>query len=132
MFTCINFVLPDPRTRECVSTGDKDALRTTDNAQLQGLLDDLGSEDIRLPPGAPCDNFQGYCDVFQKCRGVDADGPLARLKNLILDKETLNTIRDWIIVSTCHGYGISLLNNTNTDYARLIIEVVHSLKLMIV
>ena len=22
-------------------------------------------------PGAPCDNFNGYCDVFLKCRAVD-------------------------------------------------------------
>lgn len=50
-------------------------------------------------PGAPCDDFKGYCDVFQKCRGVDADGPLARLKNLLLSKDTLIRIRDWIIVS---------------------------------
>ncbi|KAL4708304.1 hypothetical protein ACJJTC_007710, partial [Scirpophaga incertulas] len=35
---------------------------------------------ISLRPGSPCDNFQGYCDVFLKCRAVDAEGPLARLK----------------------------------------------------
>lgn len=49
--------------------------------------------------GAPCDNFQGYCDVFQKCRGVDADGPLARLKDLLFSEETFNEIKDWIMVS---------------------------------
>ena len=49
--------------------------------------------------GAPCNNFRGYCDVFQKCRDVDADGPLARLKKLLFNEETFNEIRDWIIVS---------------------------------
>lgn len=52
----------------------------------------------RLRPGAPCDNFQGYCDVFQKCRAVDAEGPLARLKNLLLDQKTLTNIVQWITV----------------------------------
>ena len=55
--------------------------------------------------GAPCNNFRGYCDVFQKCRDVDADGPLARLKKLLFNEETFNEIRDWIIVS--YGYVFS-------------------------
>ncbi len=49
--------------------------------------------------GAPCNEFRGYCDVFQKCRDVDADGPLARLKKLLFNQQTFNEIRDWIIVS---------------------------------
>ncbi|KAM8714727.1 hypothetical protein ACLKA7_001136 [Drosophila subpalustris] len=51
---------------------------------------------ISLQPGSPCDNFQGYCDVFLKCRAVDADGPLVRLKNLLLNRETLLTVAEWI------------------------------------
>ncbi|ALC39521.1 kuz [Drosophila busckii] len=51
---------------------------------------------ISLQPGSPCDNFQGYCDVFLKCRAVDADGPLVRLKNLLLNRETLQTVAEWI------------------------------------
>ncbi|XP_046391410.1 disintegrin and metalloproteinase domain-containing protein 10 [Ischnura elegans] len=51
---------------------------------------------ISLRPGSPCDNFQGYCDVFYKCRAVDAEGPLARLKNLLFNKETLLTVAQWI------------------------------------
>ena len=34
----------------------------------------------------------GYCDVFLKCRKVDAEGPLVRLKNLLFNPETLLTI----------------------------------------
>lgn len=44
----------------------------------------------------PC---QGYCDVFQKCRAVDAEGPLARLKNLLFNQDTLNSVAEWITVS---------------------------------
>ncbi|XP_031334981.1 disintegrin and metalloproteinase domain-containing protein 10 isoform X3 [Photinus pyralis] len=51
---------------------------------------------ISLRPGSPCDNFQGYCDVFLKCRAVDADGPLVRLMNLLLNKETLMNVAQWI------------------------------------
>ncbi|CAH1186905.1 unnamed protein product [Phyllotreta striolata] len=51
---------------------------------------------ISLRPGSPCDNFQGYCDVFLKCRAVDADGPLVRLMNLLLNKDTLITVAQWI------------------------------------
>ncbi|XP_023703400.1 disintegrin and metalloproteinase domain-containing protein 10 isoform X2 [Cryptotermes secundus] len=51
---------------------------------------------ISLRPGSPCDNFQGYCDVFYKCRAVDAEGPLARLKNLLFNKDTLLTVAQWI------------------------------------
>ncbi|KAL0882214.1 hypothetical protein ABMA27_000756 [Loxostege sticticalis] len=51
---------------------------------------------ISLRPGSPCDNFQGYCDVFLKCRAVDAEGPLARLKNLLLNRATLQTVQEWV------------------------------------
>ena len=47
-------------------------------------------------PGAPCDNFNGYCDVFLKCRAVDADGPLSRLKNKFFSKEAILGYLAWI------------------------------------
>ena len=55
---------------------------------------------LKLRPGSPCNDFQGYCDVFQRCRSVDAEGPLARLKNLLLNQRTLMGIKQWITV--CH------------------------------
>jgi len=51
---------------------------------------------LSLRPGSPCDNYQGYCDVFLKCRKVDAEGPLVRLKNLLLNEETLVNIAQWV------------------------------------
>ncbi|XP_014669132.1 PREDICTED: disintegrin and metalloproteinase domain-containing protein 10-like [Priapulus caudatus] len=62
-------------------------------SQLMMLNNNTG---ISLQPGAPCNEFQGYCDVFLKCREVDADGPLARLKNLIFNQDTFNKIATWI------------------------------------
>ncbi|KAL7072006.1 hypothetical protein ACQ4LE_008410 [Meloidogyne hapla] len=44
---------------------------------------------LLLPPGSPCNNFFGYCDIFRKCRSVDSNGPLARLKNLLFNREAI-------------------------------------------
>ena len=49
--------------------------------------------------GSPCNNYQGYCDVFKHCRGVDAEGPLSRLNKTLLSNETLTDTGDWIKVS---------------------------------
>uniref|UniRef100_A0AAQ6IT49 Disintegrin and metalloproteinase domain-containing protein 10 n=1 Tax=Anabas testudineus TaxID=64144 RepID=A0AAQ6IT49_ANATE len=50
-----------------------------------------------LPAGSPCNDFKGYCDVFMKCRLVDADGPLARLKKAIFNPELYENIAEWIV-----------------------------------
>ncbi|XP_045108182.1 disintegrin and metalloproteinase domain-containing protein 10-like [Portunus trituberculatus] len=70
------------------------------------LKDIFGGSPVFMLPGAPCNNFQGYCDVFQKCRAVDAEGPLARLKNLLFNQDTLNSVAEWI---TQYWYGVMLL-----------------------
>lgn len=62
--------------------------------------------EISVAAGTPCDNYRGYCDVFHRCRGVDNDGPLERLKNLIFGEETLSSIKDWIII---HWWGVLLI-----------------------
>ena len=49
-------------------------------------------------PGAPCDNYEGYCDVFFMCRAVDSNGPLSRLKDAILNPELYSDIATWIQV----------------------------------
>lgn len=55
-----------------------------------------------LPAGSPCNDFKGYCDVFMKCRLVDADGPLARLKKAIFNPELYENIAEWIVV--CYNF----------------------------
>ncbi|KAI5608973.1 ADAM metallopeptidase domain 10b precursor, partial [Silurus asotus] len=52
-----------------------------------------------LQAGSPCNDFKGYCDVFKKCRLVDADGPLARLKKAIFNPELYENIAEWIVAS---------------------------------
>jgi disintegrin and metalloproteinase domain-containing protein 10 len=56
------------------------------------------SKGLILKPGSPCVGTLGYCDIFSKCRAVDGEGPLVRLKNIILNPKTLLTIREWITV----------------------------------
>ena len=43
--------------------------------------------------GHACAGTDGYCDVFGKCRAVDAEGPLTRLKNMLLNKENIRTLK---------------------------------------
>ncbi|CAG0898680.1 unnamed protein product, partial [Darwinula stevensoni] len=73
----------------------------------------LSSFDWNVPPydvpdmyakaGTPCDDYSGYCDVFQKCREVDPSGPLATLRKLILSEESIATLRKWV---QTHWYGV--------------------------
>lgn len=77
----------------CQNGTDTSTCRSTSEfAHLVGLP----PGGISLRPGSPCDNFQGYCDVFLKCRAVDAEGPLVRLMNLLLNKQTLLSVAQWV------------------------------------
>ena len=58
--------------------------------------EELKKKDLKQFPGAPCNDFNGYCDVFLKCRAVDADGPLSRLKNKFFSKEAILGYFEWI------------------------------------
>ena len=53
----------------------------------------LDVPDMFSKPGTPCNNYQGYCDVFQKCREVDPSGPLATLRKLLLSEQSIGKIR---------------------------------------
>lgn len=59
-------------------------------------IDSMKNLKLKQFPGAPCDNFNGYCDVFLKCRAVDADGPLSRLKDRFFSKEAILGYFEWI------------------------------------
>ncbi|KAH7946324.1 hypothetical protein HPB49_023232 [Dermacentor silvarum] len=52
---------------------------------------------VKLQPGAICDGTRGYCDVFQKCRRSDEQGPLTRLEQALFGRRTINSVRDYII-----------------------------------
>ncbi|KRZ05584.1 Disintegrin and metalloproteinase domain-containing protein 10, partial [Trichinella zimbabwensis] len=77
------------RRSKCISSFLIPALQSyyQNNQNRRGIL---------LRPGSPCNDYRGYCDIFQKCRSVDANGPLSRLKNLFFNQETLKTLTQWI------------------------------------
>ncbi|XP_067133544.1 disintegrin and metalloproteinase domain-containing protein 10 isoform X2 [Centruroides vittatus] len=85
----------------CQSKGQPSTCRSTNKIPSMKNISGL-----KLQPGSPCNDYQGYCDVFQKCRAVDAEGPLARLKNLLLNQQTLKNIKEWI---TTYWWAVMLM-----------------------
>ncbi|XP_053286713.1 disintegrin and metalloproteinase domain-containing protein 10 isoform X1 [Pleuronectes platessa] len=51
---------------------------------------------LPLVDGAPCSGNQGYCDRLHVCRLLDADGPIARLKNSFLHFDDFDDIGEWM------------------------------------
>uniref|UniRef100_UPI0037E962CE disintegrin and metalloproteinase domain-containing protein 10 n=1 Tax=Semicossyphus pulcher TaxID=241346 RepID=UPI0037E962CE len=51
---------------------------------------------LPLVGGAPCSGNQGYCDKFHMCRLLDADGPIARLKNSFLNLDDFDDLAEWM------------------------------------
>ncbi|KAG7513552.1 disintegrin and metalloproteinase domain-containing protein 10-like [Solea senegalensis] len=51
---------------------------------------------LPLVGGAPCFGNQGYCDKFHVCRLLDADGPIARLKNSFLHLDNFEDVGEWM------------------------------------
>ncbi|XP_058837059.1 uncharacterized protein LOC131693338 [Topomyia yanbarensis] len=62
--------------------------------------------DMYAKPGTPCNDYNGYCDVAQKCREVDPSGPLATLRKLLLSEESIATFKKWII---SNWYAVALI-----------------------
>jgi hypothetical protein len=57
-------------------------------------------------PGSPCNDYNGYCDVFQNCREVDPSGPLATLRKLLLSDEGIESFKKWVV---SNWYAVSLI-----------------------
>ena len=77
------------------------------------------------PPGAYCDNFMGYCDVFSKCRKVDAEGPFKQLTDIIFDPVTFKNILVWIEVLflfVCFHFLLGFLSPFNFFFFFFLIE----------
>ncbi|XP_039984879.1 disintegrin and metalloproteinase domain-containing protein 10 [Xiphias gladius] len=51
---------------------------------------------LPLVGGAPCSGNRGYCDKFHVCRMLDADGPIARLKNSFLNLDDFDDVAEWM------------------------------------
>eukprot|EP00057_Strongylocentrotus_purpuratus_P006255 XP_011660729.1 PREDICTED: disintegrin and metalloproteinase domain-containing protein 10 [Strongylocentrotus purpuratus] len=81
----------------CLSSRDIGVMQ--DHVRMYGKDAQEGTTDVKVlyqMPGAPCNEYQGYCDVFYKCRNVDSNGPLSRLTNAILNPELYSNIAAWI------------------------------------
>lgn len=62
--------------------------------------------DMYSKPGTPCNDYNGYCDVFQKCREVDPSGPLATLRKMLLSEESIASFKIWVMD---HWYAVTLI-----------------------
>lgn len=57
-------------------------------------------------PGTPCNDYSGYCDVFQMCREIDPSGPLATLRKLLLSDESIASFKRWVLE---YWYAVALI-----------------------
>ncbi|CAL8268970.1 unnamed protein product [Arctogadus glacialis] len=95
---------------------------------------------VTLLPGSPCAENQGYCNKFQVCQLLYADGPIARLKNSFLHLDDFDDPTEWMkaywwaillallllsavmgcIICVCHStLDISSVDTSNTDSAHV-------------
>ncbi|XP_060552175.1 disintegrin and metalloproteinase domain-containing protein 10-like [Ruditapes philippinarum] len=58
-------------------------------------LDDV--PDAKSLAGQPCNDYQGYCDVFKICRQVSPEGPLSNLKALLFSGDAINAVKDFLV-----------------------------------
>ena len=66
--------------------------------EISDVKDKSNKTGLILKPGSPCMGTLGYCDIFSKCRSVDGEGPLSRLKKFLLNPNTLSQLQLWIRV----------------------------------
>lgn len=85
--------------------------KSNDNQGNCTLFKDRNIEIVKRPPGSPCNQYQGYCDILYKCRNVDAEGPLSRLKKWLSNPQSFSTILDWMKTRwwACVLIGLGLL-----------------------
>uniref|UniRef100_A0A914UQV4 ADAM10 endopeptidase n=1 Tax=Plectus sambesii TaxID=2011161 RepID=A0A914UQV4_9BILA len=81
------------KNEKCVSSFDLPEFNENPRFKQK---DRKGAKGLLLLPGSPCKDYTGYCDIFRKCRDVDSNGPLARLKKLLFNEETIKTVSEWV------------------------------------
>lgn len=85
------------RTEKCYMCCQKrDKPHTCASTTSSVLSEHFNGKRVALIPGSPCSGNQGYCDRFRLCRILDADGPIARLKNYFLKLNEFEDLGDWI------------------------------------
>ncbi|RXN06557.1 disintegrin and metallo ase domain-containing 10-like protein [Labeo rohita] len=85
------------KTEKChMCCQQRDKPNTCASTTSSVLLQYFKGERVALVPGTPCSGNQGYCDRFKVCRILDADGPIARLKNSLLKLDEFDDLADWM------------------------------------
>ncbi|XP_051551022.1 disintegrin and metalloproteinase domain-containing protein 10 [Myxocyprinus asiaticus] len=85
------------KTEKChMCCQQRDKPNTCASTTSSVLLQYFSGKRVALVPGAPCSGNQGYCDRFNVCRILDADGPIARLKNSFLKLDEFDDLADWM------------------------------------
>ncbi|XP_066997248.2 disintegrin and metalloproteinase domain-containing protein 10 [Anabrus simplex] len=93
----------DPKTKACELCCKESGEGKLCKSSYEWNTYPLDIPDLYSKPGTPCNNYNGYCDVFQKCREVDPSGPLATLRKLLLSDESIATFKRWV---TDHWYAV--------------------------
>ncbi|XP_030640082.1 disintegrin and metalloproteinase domain-containing protein 10 [Chanos chanos] len=77
----------------CQQPGEPSTCASTNSSVLTQYFQ---GQSVALVPGAPCSENHGYCDKFNVCRLLDADGPIARLKNSFLHLNEYEDLGEWM------------------------------------
>ncbi|KAI3387168.1 hypothetical protein SNEBB_008186 [Seison nebaliae] len=68
---------------------------------------------LALGPGSPCLGTEGYCDVFSRCRLIDAEGPISKLQKALFGKEAIQNMKEWLeekwYIALLGGIGVLLV-----------------------
>lgn len=96
----------DPKTKSCELCCKEPEENKPCQSSFQWNTVPYDVPDMYAKPGTPCNDYNGYCDVFQKCREVDPSGPLATLKKILLSEENLNLFKNWM---QSNWYAVALI-----------------------
>ncbi|XP_016101906.1 disintegrin and metalloproteinase domain-containing protein 10-like, partial [Sinocyclocheilus grahami] len=89
--------LGENRMEKChMCCQQRDKPNTCASTTSSVLLHYFSGKHVALVPGAPCSGNRGYCDRFKVCRILDADGPIARLKNSFLKLDEFDDLAGWM------------------------------------
>lgn len=86
----------DPKTKACELCCKQPGEESPCKSSFEWNDVPFDVPDMFAKPGTPCNDYNGYCDVFQKCREVDPSGPLATLRKLLLSEESIASFKKWM------------------------------------
>ncbi|XP_077391256.1 disintegrin and metalloproteinase domain-containing protein 10 isoform X2 [Festucalex cinctus] len=90
---CAESVCVKHNLEQCDCPGEPETCASTTSSVLSRHFQ---RKPLPLVGGAPCMGNQGYCDKFHICRLLDADGPIARLKNSFLNLDEFEDLGEWM------------------------------------